>query len=150
MAPERRVREEEQEQVIDRRDAEEVRAPFHQHKPQVESTSARQSSNGCDGDSDNDNDADREEMPFVVTRNKRTKLDTPGMVRGLRADTNSSYWESQKGKVHATEGMGSRHSQSGSAISNIGTSEAIVAAVYMVEAGPNTYKSAMESDETCE
>jgi len=26
----------------------------------------------------------------------------------------------------------------------------MVAAVYMVEAGPNTYKSAMESDEACE
>ena len=111
-APERRVREEEQEQVYDWRDAEEDLAPFHLRKPQVKSTSAGQSSNGGTGDSDNDNDADREEMVFVETRKKRRKLDTPGMVRGLRADTNSSYWVSQKGKVPATEGMGSPHSKS--------------------------------------
>jgi len=64
---------------------------------------------------------------------------------------NSSYWESQKGKLPATEGMGSAHSKkSGSGTSNTSTSEAMVEAVYMVEAGPNTYKSAMESDEACE
>ena len=93
-APERRVREEEQEQVFDWREAEEVLAPFHLRKPQVESSSAGQSFNGGDGDSDGDNDADREEMPFLTTRKKTRKSDTPGMLRGLRADTNSSYWES--------------------------------------------------------
>jgi len=46
--------------------------------------------------------------------------------------------------------MGSTHSQSGSGTSNTGTSEAMALAVYMVEADPNTYKSAMESDEACE
>jgi len=89
-APQRRVREEEQEQVFDWGDAEEVLAGFHLHKPQGESSSAGQSSNGGDGDGDDDNDVDREEMPFVTTRKKRRKLDTPGMLRGLRADTNSS------------------------------------------------------------
>jgi len=38
----------------------------------------------------------------------------------------------------------------GSRTLNTGTSEAIVEAVYMVEAGLNTYKAAMESDEACE
>jgi len=47
--------------------------------------------------------------------------------------------------------MGSTHSKrGGSGTSNTGTSDAMVEAVYMVEAGPNTYKSAMESDEACE
>jgi len=53
-----------------------------------------QSFNGSDGDGDNDNDGDREEMPFVTTTKKRRKSDTPGILRGLRADKNSSYWES--------------------------------------------------------
>jgi len=149
-APERRVREEEQEQVFDWGDAGEVLAPFHLHKPQVELSSAGQSSNGGDGDSDDDNDAGREEMPFVTTRKKRRKLDTPGMLRRLRADTNSSYWESQKGKLPTTEGMGSIHSKSGSGTLNTGSSGTMVSAVYMVEAGPNMYKAAMESDEACE
>jgi len=149
-APERRVREEEKEQGFDWGDAEEVLAPFHLRKPQVESSSAGQSSNGDDSDGDNDNYADREEMPFVTTRKKRRKSDTPGMLRGLRADRNSSYWESQKGKLPTTEGMGSTHSKSGSGTSNTGTSKAIVSAVYMVKAGPNMYKSAMKSDEGCE
>jgi len=140
-APERRVREEEQEQVFDWGDAEEVLASFHLRKPQGESSSAGQSSNGGDGDGDDDNDVDWEEMPFVTTRKKRRKLDTPGMLRGLRADTNSSYWESQKGKLPTTKGMGRTHSKSGSGTSNTGTSEAMVEAIYMVEAGPNTYKS---------
>jgi len=75
----------------------------------------------------------------------------PGMLRGLRADTNSSYWESQNGKLRTTEGMGSTHSKrGGSGTSNTGTSEVMVSVVYMVEAGTNTYKSAMESDEACE
>jgi len=149
-APERRVREEEQEQVFDWGDAEEVLAPFHLPNPRVESSWAGQSCNGGEGGGDDDNDADREEMAFVMTRKKRRKSDTPGMVRGLRADMNSSYWESQKGKLPTTEGMGSTHSKSGSGTSNTGTSEAIVSAVNMVEAGPNTYQSAMESTEACE
>jgi len=152
-APERRVtrREEEQEQVFDCRDAEEVLAPFHLRKLRVESSSAGQSCNGGDGGGDNDNGVDREEMPFVTTRNLRRKSDTAGMLRGLTADTNSSYWESKKGKLPTTEGMGSTHSKrGGSGTSNTGTSEARLEAVYMVEAGPNTYKSAMESDEACE
>jgi len=149
-APERRAREEEQEQVFDWGDAEEVLAPFHLCKPQVQSSSAGQASNGGDRDGDDNNDADREEMPFVTTRKKRRKSDTAGMLRGLRADTNSSYWESQKGKLPTTEGMGTTHSKSGSSTSNTGTSEARPLAVYMVEASPNTYKSAIESDEACE
>jgi len=149
-APERRVREEEQEQLFHWGDAEEVLAPFHLRKPEVESSSAGQSSNGGDGGGDDDNDVDREEMPFMTMRKKRRISDTPGTLRGLRADTNSSYWESQKGKLPTMEGMGSTHSKSGSGTSNTGTSEAIVSAVYMVEAGSNTDKSAMESDEACE
>jgi len=66
-APERRVREEEQEQVSDWGDAEEVLAPFNLRKPRVESSSAGQSSNGDRG-GDNDDDADWEEMPLVTTR----------------------------------------------------------------------------------
>ena len=90
-------------------------------------------------------------MPYVPTRKRRRKSDTAGMLTGLRADTNSSYWESQRGKLHTTEGMGSPHSKrTGSGISNKGTSEEIVQAVYMVKAGPNPYKSAMESDQACE
>jgi len=88
-APERRVtrREEEQEQVFDWGDAEEVLAPFHLLKPRVGSSLAGQSSNCGDGDGNDDNDADREEMPFVMTRRKKRKSDTPGMLRGLRAVT---------------------------------------------------------------
>ena len=77
----------------------------------------------------------------MTMRQKRRKLDTPGMLKGLRADTNCSYWESQKGKLATTEGMGRTHSKSGSGTSNTGTSEAMVEAVYIVEAGQNTYKS---------
>jgi len=149
-SPERRVREEEQEQVFDWGDAEEVLAPCHLHKPQVESSSAGQSCNGGDGDGDDDNDGDWEEMPFVTTRKKRRKLDIPGMLRGLRADTNSSYWKSQKGKLPTTEGMGSTQSKGGCGTSNTGTREAMMSAVYTVEAGANMYKSAIESDEACE
>ena len=146
-APERRVREEEGAEVIDWGDAKEVLAPFDLCKPQVESSSGGQSFNGSDGDGDDDNEADREEMPFVTTRKKMRKSDNPGMLRGLRAHTNSSYWESQKGNFPATEGMGSTHSKrSGSGTSNTSTSEVMVSAVYMVEVGPNTYKSAMEAD----
>jgi len=151
-APERKVtqREEEQEQVFYWGDAEEVLALFHLGKPQVESSSAGQSSNGRDGGGDDDNGAEQEEMPFVITRKKRRKSDTPGMLKGLTADTNSSYWELEKGKLPTTEGMGRTYSKRGSSrTSNTGTSEAMVSAVYMVEAGPNTYKSAMESDEAC-
>jgi len=126
-----------------------VLAPFHLRKPQVESSSGGQSSNG-DGDGDDENDADRKEMPFVMTRKKRRKSHTPGMLWGLRVDTNSSFWESLIGKCPTTEGMGSTDSKSGSGASNTGTSEVMVEAVHMVEAGPNTYKSAMESDEACE
>ena len=91
-APDRRVtqREEEPEQVFDWGDAEEVRAPFHLCKSRVESSSAGQCSNGGDGGGDDDNDADREEMPFVTTRKKMVKSDTAGILRGLRADTNST------------------------------------------------------------
>jgi len=46
--------------------------------------------------------------------------------------------------------MGSTHSKSGSGTSNTGTSDARVSAIYMVEAGPNRYKSPMQSDEPCE
>jgi len=117
---------------------------LHLRKPRVEWSSAGQSSNGVDG-GDNDNGADREEMPFVTTSKKRRKSDTPGMLRRLTADTNMSYWESQKGKLPTREGMGStQFKRGGSGTSNTGTSEGIVSAVYMVEAGRNTYKSAME------
>jgi len=108
------VREEAEEQVFDWGDAEEPLAPFHLCKPRVESSSPGESSNGGDSDSDNDNDADREEMPFVTTRKRRSKLDTPGMLGELRADTNSSYWKSQKGNLPSTEEMRSTHSKSGS------------------------------------
>jgi len=40
--------------------------------------------------------------------------------------------------------------QDGSRTSNTSTNEVMVSAVYMMEAGPNTYKSARESDEPCE
>ena len=128
-APVRRVREEEQEQVFDWGDAKEVQAPFHLRKPQVGLSSAGQSSNRGDGGGDDDNDTDREEVPFVPMRKKRRKSDTPGMLSGLRADTNSSSWESQKGKLPTTEGMGSTHSKCGPRTSNTGTSEALVSAV---------------------
>ena len=77
------MREEEQEEVFDCGNAEEVLAPFHLRRPQVESSSGGQSFNGGDGDGDNDNDVDQEEMPFVTMRKKRSKSDTPGMLRGL-------------------------------------------------------------------
>jgi len=144
------VKEEEHKEVFDWGDAEEALAPLHLHKLQVQWLSGEQSSNGGYGDSDNDNDADWEEMPFVLMRKKQRKSDTPGMLRGLRADTNGSYYEFHRGGLPAMERMGCMHSKrGGSRTSNTGTSEAIVLAVYMVEAGLNTYKSAMESDEAC-
>jgi len=86
----------------------------------------------------------------VTTSKNRSKSDTAGMLRGRRADTNSSYWESQNGHLATMEGMGRTHSKSGSGTSIIGTREVTVSAVYMVEACLNTYTSAMESDEVCE
>ena len=83
--PERRVREEEQEGGFDWGDAEEVLAPLHLHKPQVESPSGGQSSNCGDSDSNDDNDTDGKDMQFVMTRKKMTKADTPGRLTGLRA-----------------------------------------------------------------
>jgi len=146
-APERIVRQEEQEEVFYCGDAKEILAPFHQHKPQFGSLSRGQSSIRGDGDSDNDNSAGREEMPFVQTRKNKRKSDSSGMLTGLRPDTNSPYWKSQRVKLNTTEGMGSTHSKwPDSGTSNTGTSEAIVEAVYMMEPGPNLYKSAMESD----
>ena len=143
--------EEEVQQQFDWEDAGEVLAPFRMHKPRIELSSRGQSSDGGDGDGDDDNAADREEVPVIKAKKKRRKSDTPGMLRGLRADTDSTYWESQRGELPTTEGMGSEYSkQGGSRTSNTSTSEAIVSAVYMVEAGPNTYKSAMESDEAYE
>ena len=146
-APERIVREEEQQEVFEWGDAEQVLAPFHLYKPQVESYSGGQSSNG-NSDGDNENSVDREEMPFVTTRKKRRKSDTSAMLRGLRVETNSSYWESQRGKLPTMKGTRTTHSKrSGSGRSNTGTSEAMLSAVYIVEAGPITYKSARKSDE---
>ena len=136
---------------FDWEDAGEVLAPFRMHKPRIELSSRGQSSHGGDGDGDDDNAADREEVPVIKSKKKRRKSDMPGMLRGLRADTDSSYWESQRGELPATERMGSEYSkQGGSRTSNTSMSEAMVSAVYMVEAGPNTYKSAMESDEAYE
>ena len=147
-APERIVRDEEQEEVFYWGDAKEILAPFHQHKPQFGSSSRGQFSISGDGDGDNDNSAGREEMLFVPMRKNKRKSDTAGMLTGLRADTNSSYWKCQRGKLHTREGMGSTHSKRpDSGTSKTGTSEAIVKAVYMMEPGPNPYKSAMESDE---
>ena len=146
-ASERIVREEEQQEVFEWGDAEQVLAPFHLYKPQVEPSSGGQYSNG-NSDSNHDNSVDREAMPFVTTRKKRRKSDTSAMLRGLRAETNSSYSESQRGKLPTMKGIRATHSKrSSSGRSNTGTSEAMVSAVYIVEAGPITYKSARKSDE---
>ena len=122
------------------------------HKPQVKSSSSREppaSSGDCDGN--DDNVPVRQEELIRKRKKKRRISDTSGMIRGLRADTNSPYWESQKGELPATEGMGSIRSRQGEAgPSNTSNSDAMVSAVYMVEAGLNMYKSAMESDEACE
>lgn len=68
----------------------------------------------------------------------------------MRADTDSSFREFQKGHLQTTEGIGSIHSKRGSSRAcKRGTSKAIVTTVYMTEACLNTYKSA-KSDEAYE
>ena len=138
--------EEEVQEQFDWEDAGEVLAPFPKHKSRIKLLSRGQSSDGGD-----DSAADREKVPVIKAEKKRRKSDTPGRLRGLRADTDSSYWESQRGELPTTEGMGSEYSKQGSSrTSNTSTSEVMVLAVYMVEAGPKTYKSARESDKACE
>ena len=114
--------------------------PFRLGKPWKELSS--------DAEDDDDNAVDWEAVP-VIQKKKRRVSDTSGMGRQLRADGGSSYWGSRPGKPPATEGMVSHQSSAGDSRTS-DTRGTMVSAVYMREAGPSTYKSAMESDKAYE
>ena len=104
----RQIIEEEEGGRYDWGEDKEVVVPFMMHKPQVELSSSREPSAGTsDGDGDDDNVPVRQEEPIGKEKKKRRISDMAGMIRGLRVDTDSPYWESQKGELPATEGMGS-------------------------------------------